>query len=138
MKNILVLLVLLLMIKPSKTDLTITIENLPTDDGVVRVLLFDSPAGFPEDESKAAKSAVVQIIDGKATLRLQDLEHGNYAISAFHDANEDGALNKNSLGIPKEVYGFSNNARGSFGPPTFNSASFEIDGDNQTHRMKLK
>ena len=37
-------------------------------------------------------------------------------------------LDTNFFGIPKEQFGFSNNAKGRFGPPSFESASFELDG----------
>ena len=42
------------------------------------------------------------------------------------DANENEKLDTNFLGIPKEQFGFSNDAKGSFGPPSFESASFEV------------
>jgi uncharacterized protein (DUF2141 family) len=32
---------------------------------------------------------------------------------------------KNFFGIPQEGYGFSNNARGSMGPPAFDKAAFQ-------------
>jgi uncharacterized protein (DUF2141 family) len=138
MKNILVLLVLLYMIKPSTTDLTITIDNLENDKGVVRLLVFNSERGFPDQADKAVESAVVEIKNGRAVIHLKDMEHGKYAITAFHDANNDGILNKNTLGIPKEGYGFSNNASGNFGPPSFSSAAFEVDGGKSSHRFQLK
>ncbi len=44
----------------------------------------------------------------------------SYAIDAFHDLNKNGKLDTNWPGIPKEPYGFSNNARGSImGAPDF-------------------
>jgi uncharacterized protein (DUF2141 family) len=41
------------------------------------------------------------------------------------------------LGIPKEDYAFSNNAFGTFGPPAFRDASFEVDG-NKTVKIKME
>ncbi|MBS9523064.1 DUF2141 domain-containing protein [Litoribacter alkaliphilus] len=138
MKNILVLLVLLIMIRPSKTDLTVTIDNLENDKGVVRILLFNSPDGFPDNDKKAVGRAVVKIQHGRALYQFKDMADGNYAISAFHDENEDGKLNKNLLGVPQEAYGFSNNASGTFGPPSFSSAAFKVDDENDVHVMSLK
>jgi uncharacterized protein (DUF2141 family) len=40
----------------------------------------------------------------------------------------NGKLDTNRLGIPTEGYGFSNNARNLFGPPSFAAASFPYDG----------
>jgi uncharacterized protein (DUF2141 family) len=32
------------------------------------------------------------------------------------------------MGIPKEPFGASNDARGRFGPPKFDDARFQVDG----------
>ena len=42
-------------------------------------------------------------------------------------------MDRNFFGVPKEQYGFSNDAKGSFVPPSFKDASFTVSGD-----MKLK
>ena len=44
----------------------------------------------------------------------------------FIDANENKKLDKNFIGIPKEQYGFSNNAMGAFSAPTFEQAKFIV------------
>jgi uncharacterized protein (DUF2141 family) len=48
------------------------------------------------------------------------------AIAAYHDENANGELDRNALGIPSERYGFTNNARGITGPPSFEDAVVEI------------
>ena len=48
-------------------------------------------------------------------------------IGYYINANENEKLETNFIGIPEEEYGFSNNARGTFGPPSFESASFTLD-----------
>ena len=40
------------------------------------------------------------------------LPPGDYAVAAFHDADGNGELGTNILGIPTEGYGFSNGAPG--------------------------
>jgi uncharacterized protein (DUF2141 family) len=45
------------------------------------------------------------------------------------DVNRNNKMDRNFIGIPKEQYGFSNDARGSFGPPCFAEASFTVSGD---------
>ena len=55
----------------------------------------------------------------------------------FHDKNNDGRLNTWPIGMPSEPYGFSNNARGRFGPASWQAASFEVRGDSvQTLRLR--
>jgi uncharacterized protein (DUF2141 family) len=56
-----------------------------------------------------------------------EIPAGTYVIGYYIDANENEKLDTNFIGIPKEQFGFSNNARGTFGPPNFESASFTLD-----------
>ena len=44
---------------------------------------------------------------------------GISAITVFHDVNSNEVLDTSLFGFPKEPYGFSNNARGMFGPPEY-------------------
>ena len=57
------------------------------------------------------------------------LPKGTYAIGIFVDANYNKKMDRNSFGVPKEQYGFSNHVKGSFGPPPFKDASFNVDGE---------
>ena len=47
-------------------------------------------------------------------------------MAIFQDLNNDGVLNKGAFGVPSEPYGFSNNVRGQFGPPSFQAAAFNL------------
>jgi uncharacterized protein (DUF2141 family) len=60
---------------------------------------------------------------------LTNLDPGQYAIILFHDENGNGKLDTNALGVPSEPYGFSNNVRGFLGPPTFQDAIMQVNGD---------
>ena len=55
-------------------------------------------------------------------------EDGKYAFRFFHDENSNGKLGTNWLGIPNEGFGFSNNAKGTFGPPAFEKTVFVLKG----------
>jgi uncharacterized protein (DUF2141 family) len=55
---------------------------------------------------------------------FEDVAPGTYGISAFHDQNDNQKLDTNLIGVPVEDYGASNNARGVFGPPSFDDARF--------------
>ena len=66
-----------------------------------------------------------------------DLPSGFYAIALFVDANKNLKIDKNFLGIPKEQFGFSNNAMGRLSAPSFEQAMFEVNG-NTTQNIKLK
>jgi uncharacterized protein (DUF2141 family) len=83
---------------------------------------------------------VGQILDPTArhlTAHFKDLPPGQYAAVVFQDFNGNGKLDKNFLGIPKEPYGFSNDARGSAGPPKFSDAAVTLSPDGTT-KIELK
>jgi len=58
-------------------------------------------------------------------------------VSAFHDQNDNGKLDTDPTGQPTEVYGFSNDARGTAGPPQFADAAFELGDQAKTISIKL-
>jgi len=59
-----------------------------------------------------------------------------YSVSVYYDLDENGELNTGFLGIPSEPVGFSNNAKGSFGPPSFEDTKFK-PSKNQTIEIRL-
>ncbi len=67
---------------------------------------------------------------GSVTYRYE-LPPGTYAIGIFHDANLNNRLDNYFFGVPREQYGFSNNARGFMGPPSFEDAAFSVEGKTE-------
>ena len=102
--------------------LTIEINNLRNNNGEVILELCD-------ENEKMITGFSEKIVDNKCIIMVKNLQPGKYALKYFHDENSDKKLNTNILGIPKEGYGFSNNAKGKFGPPSFNKMIFEIKQD---------
>ena len=66
------------------------------------------------------------MVDKKAIITLKDTPVGVYAVSAFHDINDNKKMDTNFLGIPKEPTGMSNNAKGFMGPPKYKDAKFKV------------
>lgn len=114
--------------KPPSTGIKVDVTNLRSNNGFVLVSLFKDGAGFPDNSDKAFRRIKLGINDRKATVVFTDVPPGQYAIAILHDENNDQKMNKNSLGLPKEGYGFSNNVIGAFGPPSFRRASFNYSG----------
>ena len=65
-------------------------------------------------------------------------EQFSFAISVIHDMNGNGKLDTNLFRIPKEPYGFSNNAGATFGPPKFEAAAFVFNSNEQSVEIRLK
>jgi uncharacterized protein (DUF2141 family) len=81
----------------------------------------DGFSGF--DTKKAAAVQVAPVAGGGATLTFTGLKPGKYAVSAFHDADKDGKLKTNFIGIPKEPVGVSNNPGGM---PSFSKSQVAV------------
>lgn len=118
--------------------LTIRIEGLSTTDGQVMVAIFDDADSFPDDD-KALRREIIQVSDKlEAVWIVEGLSPGQYGVAMFHDIDGDEVLNTNFIGMPKEPYGFSNNARGRFGPPAFEATVFAFDGQPKTISIQPK
>lgn len=129
MPAILLTLFSLLLFPPGPSQqatLTVHIGRLRNDKGHVLVSLFREAQGFPDNAAAALRKAKLEIRDRKTSVQFTGLPPGRYAIAILHDENDDGKMNKNGLGIPREGYGFSNNVSGAFGPPSFARASFSL------------
>jgi uncharacterized protein (DUF2141 family) len=59
-------------------------------------------------------------------------------MAVVHDENMNGKLDVNWLGIPTEGYGFSRDAKGVLGAPSFPAASFRYNGQNLELTMSLQ
>ena len=58
-------------------------------------------------------------------------------MAVIHDENMNGKLDTHLLGIPKEGYGFSNDAKVFLGVPSFSSASALYNGEILDLTMRL-
>ena len=117
--------------------LTVNIENIKSNDGYILIILFKGEDGFPSNPKKAYAYDGKKVVNKKAVLVFENLPKGSYAIAALHDANSNGELDTNILGIPKEDFGASNDAKASFGPPKYQDAKFEVN-DNKTISIKMR
>jgi uncharacterized protein (DUF2141 family) len=109
----------------------VQIQNIKNSTGTVACALFESPEGFPIEYLRYATNImVIKIRDTQARCDFLDIPPGTYALAVVHDENMNGKLDTNLLGIPREGYGFSNDARGLLGAPSFSAGSFKYDGQN--------
>lgn len=98
-----------------------------SDEGTMKIAMYISPEGF-NDPARAFEVDSWRIENGICAGRWeisQDVKR--VAIAAYHDANDNGELDKNAIGIPSERYGFTAGARGFTGPPTFQEAAITLE-----------
>lgn len=113
--------------------LTVVVEGAQGRQGAARAALFRDAAGWlkPDSAIRADIAALDSVSGASVTFVYPDLPAGRYALSVFHDTNNDGKLGTNPAGIPIEPYGFSRDARGRFGPPSFDDAAIDVQGDQR-------
>ncbi|NDP21103.1 MAG: DUF2141 domain-containing protein [Paludibacter sp.] len=117
---------IILLLKPlvvnSQNKITIEIGQLQNNKGEVLFLLMDINKNIVQELSGNIKG-------NKCNIYIENIKTGKYAFKYFHDENKNKKLDTNWISIPKEGYGFSNNAKGKFGPPEFDKMVFEITND---------
>ncbi|HVA78232.1 MAG TPA: DUF2141 domain-containing protein [Candidatus Binataceae bacterium] len=109
-------------------DIRVNFLGCPNTKGKVKCAIYNSPDGFPTDRSKITQSAASPVTGDRGVCVFKGLPPGNYAVAAFQDEDGTGKMRKNMLGIPQEVYGFSNDARNSLSAPSFDQAAFKYPG----------
>jgi len=116
-------------------DLSIAVAGARSDDGSVKLALFDRADRFLK---RPLHSASAPVREGGASFELKDLAAGDYAVAVYHDANDNGKLDQNMMGIPVEAAGFSNDALGNMGPPAFEAARFTLPAAGAAIRVNLR
>jgi uncharacterized protein (DUF2141 family) len=106
--------------------LRVNIVNLRNNNGSVKISLYNSPGGFPDDASKAYRIASAKISNNTAVVKFENLPYGVYAIAILHDENNNNKMDFQFKIKPKEGYGASNDAKARFGPPDFEDAKFML------------
>ena len=115
-------------------DLNVEISGLTEARGEVLVSLFNQSEGWMRKGIAASKTPA-QI--GSVNVTFPGLPEGDYAVSAIHDLNGNRRLDSNAIGMPIEPYGFSNDATGNFGPPSFEQAKFQLGKESKSISLKL-
>lgn len=111
----------------SQVTMQVEVKGLKNNNGKVMIGVYNSESTFLK---KTYKGGVATIKNNKATTTFTDLPVGEYAVSVYHDENNNQKLDVNFMGIPKEKYASSNGAKGFMGPPKYVDAHFKITANN--------
>tara|TARA_Y100000015_G_C2388724_1_gene88924 strand:+ start:542 stop:943 length:402 start_codon:yes stop_codon:yes gene_type:complete len=107
----------------SAAILDIEVQGI-TKGGILNLEISSSKETFESDGGDTGVAARIQERVSKGSYqRSFDIPPGTYAVKLHIDENENGKLDTNFLGIPKEQYGISNNIL----LLNFKRASFVID-----------
>jgi uncharacterized protein (DUF2141 family) len=117
--------------------IVVEIDGLRSSRGSVRGALFASQIGWTEEGRQVALCRAS--IDGRrATCVLEAVPRGAYAFAFLHDEDDDGALDRDWIGLPQEGFGFSNDAAPNLGPPSYESARFVHQSGETTIAVRAR
>jgi uncharacterized protein (DUF2141 family) len=117
--------------------ITAKVAHFKNNSGQAMVALFKSDDGFPTKWAKAVTRATAKIKGRKATYSFKNVKPGAWALAVIHDANKNGKMDTNFLGIPKEGWGTSRNPRPTVGPPGFKDAKFMVKKGDRAFKILM-
>lgn len=122
----------------SGATLTVVINDVRSDVGVLNIGIYDNKNDWLGSSTVQKRSLKVREHNvGGAVTTSFNVEPGEYAISVHHDDNDNGKMDTNFIGIPKEPTGLSNGAVAKFGPPKYEDAAFRVGDEHFEMPIKL-
>lgn len=121
----------------SAQALTVNIERIEQTQGHILVLVADSAAAWDGQAPRVAARKIAVEATGSLPVTFEDLAPGRYAVQVLHDANDNGKLDTNIVGMPTEGYGFSNNPQ-VMRRAHFDEAVFELPAEGTAISIALR
>lgn len=124
--------------RPGPVRLFVNVENVRSSDGLVAVTLY------PDDRSRflARRGSLyvgrVPARAGTTRVCIHLPGTGIWAIGVYHDEDGDRRFTRSGLGLPREGYGFSNNAPAMVGLPSFRRVRLSVPRNNMTTAIRLR
>jgi len=123
--------------KPGTVKVNLTVEGIRSDAGLIALTVY------PDDSRRFLRKKgfhyVRRVKAGSPQTRICFIlpQPGVYAVAVYHDANANGKLDRGTMGLPTEGFGFSNNASTLLGLPSFQSVRIRLV-DGSTTRIGLR
>ena len=123
----------------STAPLRVELTGLVNVEGTLYIAVYDSDDTWLGDETVLEHQVVIaDSREGELVIAELQLPPGEYALSIFYDSNNNGELDTNFIGIPKEPVAISNNARPKFGPPKYKDAVFTLGSEALVQRINME
>jgi len=127
------------LLQAAQGDCTLTIEasGFKNDKGEAQFSLYNKEGTIPDKALNLYfKKKRVKVTNGKAKVLFRDLPKGRYAVSLYHDENNNHKIDKGLI-MPVEGVGLSNfESINFFHLPNFKAASFPLEKD-ETVKIKV-
>ena len=106
----------------SFSALKVNFTNYEAGKGVLYIRLGD-------ENDELITTAQINLSNDESFFEFAQLKPGKYTLRCFQDLNGNELLDRNFIGIPQEPYGFANNPKVRFGPPSIKEQTIEIKDD---------
>ena len=124
-----------LFLQAQNNTIEVNMSGFDSNDGKAMVGLFVEEETFLR---KPEQSLSATIIDQKSNVTFTNIPDGVYAVSVYHDENDNGEIDLLMGILPKEDTGTSNNPNTVMGPPKWEDAKFEVkNGELVTFEIEL-
>ena len=117
----------------SAATIEVRVSNVAGGKGTINVAACDKERFLKQ----CAYSASAPAQAGETVVLIEGVPPGTWAVLAYQDENGNKELDRNVIGIPKENYGFSRDAKGTFGPPSFEATAIQVDGERAVAALRL-
>ncbi|MDE8653946.1 DUF2141 domain-containing protein [Novosphingobium album (ex Liu et al. 2023)] len=121
MRALVLALPLLIAATPPGAPVSVAVAGIAAAKGRVHVDICPEKQFTRED---CPWSAEAMASAGTTVVTVPGVPPGRYAAQAYWDANGNGKADRNFVGMPLELVGFSNDVRVKFARPKFADAAF--------------
>lgn len=124
--------------KNEPNELRIVVSKVKQSEGLITADLYrNDEAGFLHSEGRVAQVRFAARAP-YTIFCMQAPAAGEYAVAVYHDRNANKTFDKNSIGLPAEPYGVSNNPRMRFRPPRVEEALFSLQAEGTIIEIDLR
>lgn len=133
----LILFLLSVAMSQSPRKMIIRIDEVRELTGQLMIFIYNNEDDFPTKRDRAIASKKIPVSSASMTVDFDGIPSGTYGIAVYHDENMNDKMDRSWYGMPKEGYGASNDASGTFGPPKFADAKFEFKSTQDTVKIVI-
>jgi uncharacterized protein (DUF2141 family) len=122
---------------PIEGGVVATVTDLRSHKGQILACMTARPKAFPGCDDDPSARTIIVPAGSRVELNFGTVPKGRYAIAIVHDENGNGKLDKRLL-MPREGYGFSNDAPVRRGPPSFKNAAFDVSESREHLSIRMR
>ena len=106
--------------------------------GNIHLSLYNKEERFPDEDMRIRLLKVPVTNSSVVEMKFENVPYGTYAIAGLHDENRSGSMDYTWMGMPKEGYCFSNDAKPFLSAPSFSEAKFKLDKPQKVVQIAMQ